>query len=238
MPLGSSLLRLLPAIFALSCWAPEVAEPPSEDAPTPPPEAPVTTPGKPAPPEPISHPPPPLPPRAPPPKLSSTPESELSEPPFTAWTTHAPLTPVGPGGVAVAHIKKLGVRIEVVQVLEHRTRFTCAGCTGAEHGVEAWLQPGRLRASGAPGTPDDPLVAALQLRARWAGGNKLPEGASREQMCALVDAGFTWTGSTTATWSLDSGKLVLTWNDGRWSIAEATPPQSGSDCRTQRAQPN
>jgi len=231
-------MRWLPLVFGmqLGCWAPEVADLPSEPSPPPAPEAPVQQAPAPAmPPEPVGRPSPPPPPRSPPPKLVSTPETDLGEPPFTAWTTHAPLTPVGPGGVAVAHIRRYGVRIEVAQVLDHRTRFTCTGCTGAEQGVEAWLQPGRLRAAGAPGTPDDPLVAALQLRARWAGGTKLPDGARPEQMCALVDAGFSWTGSTTATWSHDGGKLVLSWTDGRWSVTEVVPARTGTDCRTRRA---
>ena len=135
----------------------------------------------------------------------------------------------------MAHIRRLGVRIEVAQVLGHRTRFTCTGCQGSEHGVEAWLQPGRLRAAGAPGTPEDPLVAALQLRARWAGGANLPQGARPEQMCAVIDAGFEWTGSKTATWEHDEGRVVLSWTGSRWSATEAKPARNGTDCRARRA---
>ena len=142
---------------------------------------------------------------------------------------------MGPGGTAVAHIQRLGVRIDVLQVLEHRTRFRCAGCSGATEGVEAWLQPGRLRAAGTGGSPEDPLVVALQIRARWAGGADLPEGATPGQMCALVDAGFTMPEPGAAVWETAGGRLELTWSDGRWSIATASPPRVSADCRTQRA---
>ncbi len=189
----------------------------------------------PSPPEPTKAlapaPPPPSPPKA----LLSTPEQEISRPPYTAWTTHAPLTPVGPGGGAVAHITRYGVRIEVLQVLDHRTRFRCVGCTGEASDVEAWLQPGRLRAAGIGGTREDPLVVALQIRARWAGGRDLPEGATPGQMCALVDAGFVWDSPKRAVWESDGGRLVLVWSDGRWSLESATAPRDSTNCRTDRA---
>jgi hypothetical protein len=135
----------------------------------------------------------------------------------------------------VAHIARYGVRIDVVQVLDHRTRFRCTGCTGDAGSAEAWLQPGRLRAAGIGGTPEDPLVVALQIRARWAGGRDLPEGASPGQMCALVDSGFTWASPDRAVWESDGGRFVLTWSGGRWSIESASAPRGATNCRTDRA---
>ncbi len=247
--------RLLP-LLAVACSAPEIADLPPNVTPPPGAEAPPAerpqptkspaelsgrAPAAPSPPSqpvpPPSRPPPPPKPKTPPKSLVPTPEATLSAPPYTAWTTHAPLTPVGPGGVAVAHIAKLGVRIDVVQVLDHRTRFRCTGCTGDAAGAEAWLQPERFRAAGVGGTPEDPLVVALQIRARWAGGRDLPEGASPGQMCALVDSGFLWETPEKAVWEADGGQLVLTWADGRWSIESVTAPRASADCRTQRTAP-
>ena len=236
------------SLLLVACSAPEIADlpsdvtPPPNVPPDPPSERPQPTPspaelaGRAAAPTPPSAAPPPE-KKAPPQKLVATPEDTLGPPPYTAWTTHAPLTPVGPGGVAVAHIKRLGVRIDVVQVLDHRTRFTCTGCTGESEGAEAWLQPGRLRAAGSGGSPEDPLVVALQIRARWAGGTDLPEGATPGQMCALVDAGFTLPSPGTAVWQSDGGRLELTWSDGRWSIASVKAPRGSTNCRTQKARP-
>ena len=246
-----SRMRLLSIALTIGCSAPEIADLPPNVTPPPnsrtPDSRPRPTPslspaelaGRTVPAhktaaQPEANASPPKPP-SPPKELVSTPEGDLSAPPFTAWTTHAPLTPVGPGGKAMAHIARYGVRIDVVQVLDHRTRFRCTGCSGDAESVEAWVQSGRLRAAGIGGTPEDPLVVALQIRARWAGGRDLPEGATPGQMCALVDAGFVWESPDRAVWESDGGRFVLTWSGGRWSIESASAPRTSTNCRTDRA---
>ncbi len=225
-------------LFLVSCWAPDIADlPASPTAPPPvPAPQPVAAPEAPAPVHSAPAPQPP-PPRQPTAALTATPESELGSPPYTAWTAHAPLTPVGPGGQPVTHIARYGVRIEVLQVLDHRTRFRCDGCMGDDNGKEAWLQTGRLRAAGAPGMPEDPLVAALQLRARWASGADHPAPAPASAWCGLIDAGFVWSDPTHVRFEHGGGRLDLAWTDGRWRVADVVAPGGAGECRTQRAAP-
>ena len=220
--------RLL-LLCALGCSAPD--GPPPDEGPDPAPIAtpPPPEPSRPAPPRPAA----PAPkPQAPAPVLEATPADALPEAPFTAWTTKAPLTLVGPGGVSVALLDRLGVRVDVVQVLDARVRVTCVGCRGAGRDLEGWLPQGVLRAAGHPGTSQDPLVAALRTRASWAGSRDpaLPAGP----LCGLIDQGFAWTGAA-ATWEADGGRLVLGYDEGHWTEtsrqdpAPASPPRG---CRT------
>lgn len=225
------------------CWAPEIASLPPEVAPPPNAPEPAPTPGAVPAPTPASRPTPPSaaakpaapPPPAAPPSLVATPESEVAAPPYTAWTAAAPLTPVGPGGSPALRLKRAGVRVEVAQVQAHRTRFQCAGCSGEDRGVEAWVQPERLRIAGTGGSADDALVVALQLRARWAGGTDLPPGSRREDLCRMIDEGFVWDGPERAVWG--DGALVLGWNGTRWAPETIEAPARadgalGDVCRT------
>ncbi len=135
-------------------------------------------------------------------------------------------------------LQRVGVRVEVVQVLSSRTRFTCAGCMGDDVGKEAWIQPGRLRIAGAHGEVTDPLSVALRLRARWAGGTGLPDGMTSAMGCLLIDHGFTLAPSDPprATWSAAGGELVMEWQDGRWQQVALTPTTEvvAWSCRTTR----
>jgi hypothetical protein len=143
--------------------------------------------------------------------------------PFTAWTTTAPLTLVAPGGRPVATLRRLGVRVEVQQVLDARVRVTCTGCEGDAKDAEGWLQRGNLRAARTGGRDHDPLIGGLKRRAGWAGRRDLPPGAEPAALCALVDHGFTLDGPV-ATWEYAGGRLVLSWRDGAWSQTDITAP--------------
>ncbi len=178
------------------------------------------------------------PPAGPPPATIEVTPTDLDDladvVPFTAWTADAPLTLVGPGGVTFAELRKVGIRVEVVQVLEHRVRVRCTAC--AERDVEGWLPRGHLRAPGAPGALRDPLAVALRWRARWASGGELPDGARHTDMCALIDHGFEIEddgGATVARWSLGEGVVDLRLQDGDWLLGEVTGAElEGWRCRT------
>jgi hypothetical protein len=225
--------------LAWACSAPDPADraPPAPQPPPADPLAPAAAPvAAPAPPAVAPPAAPAPPPPAVQPRVDPTPDDQLPEPPFTAYTAMAPLSPVGPGGAPAVHLKRLGVRVEVLQVLDHRTRVRCAGCGPEAADREVWIQAGRLRALRSPGAQADPLAAALRLRARWAAGDGLPDGLSARQACRLIDHGFTWTGDE-ARWELDGGLLRLRWDGERWAVAEATPPGVDPDWRCATARP-
>lgn len=197
-------LALLPALL-LSCWAPEVAVPGEEQGP---PGGEVQAPGA---------------------RTEAWPT-----PPFAAWTARAPASIVGPGGTPLALLERQGVRVEVVQVLPVRARLRCAGCEGEAAGLEGWLQADALWWPGAAPLPlQAPLRRALELRAAWAAGQALPEGAGPEvdadALCALVDAGFR---GSPPVWERGSARLSLAMADGHWLPArlEGSPPPAPGAC--------
>lgn len=231
---------LLLAGLLLSCSAPELA-PPGPPPPVGPEWKPPEVPSPPPPPEPgepTEGSPLPAPVAAPmePPPMAPTPSDSLPRPPFTAWTVTAPLTLVGPGGTNLAIIDRLGVRVEVEQVLEGRMRVRCAAI-GAGEELEGWLPLDTVRAVGLLGPASDPLGAALRQRATWAGGAELPSGADTHGMCALIDHGFTLArDGRSATWSSPPASLELAYQSEGWSIGEVTGQAAGEDwsCRTER----
>ncbi len=158
--------------------------------------------------------------------------------PFTAWTTEAPLTLVAPGGRPVVNLRRIGVRVEVEQVLDSRVRVRCTGCGGEAQDAEGWLQRGNLRAARTGGQDHDPLIGGLKLRAGWAGRRDLPAGTEPASLCALVDHGFTLDG-TVATWEHGGGRLVLSWDDGAWSQTTLTAPtlEGGWPCQARGGTP-
>ena len=208
-------------VLCLACSAPTTAPPGA--APTPAPVAEPQTPTVHRPPPPEPAPPQPVPvPLGPTPEVLPTPADRLPEAPFTAWTTTSPLTIVAPGGRPLATLRRLGVRLEVLQVLEARMRVECIGCEGEAAGVEGWVQRDTVRAARTGGQDHDPLIGGLKRRAGWAGSRDLPTGAAPAGMCALIDHGFTLDG-TVATWEYGGGRLVLSWHDGAWSQTLARP---------------
>ncbi len=220
------MTRVLPGLcLVAACSAPTTAPPGAAPVPAPAPEpTAATAPAPPPPPEP--DPPAPAPaPAGPTPAVRPTDAAALPGAPFTAWTTAAPLTIVAPGGQPVTTLKQLGVRVEVLQVLDARLRVRCTGCAGDARDAEGWIQPERVRAARTPGQTHDPLTEALKRRARWASGAELPAGAAPAALCALVDQGFTLNGDT-ATWSADGGRAVLSWDGGAWTLVAATAPTS------------
>lgn len=234
----------------LACWAPTVA-PVGGEAPDPAPEPaePEGSQGGPAegaPAHEAPEAPGPSPaavapqPTEPPPVWAS---SELPEAPFTAWTARAPLTLVGPGGVTVTVLRRLGVRVEVLQVLDGRMRVRCEGCEGgaAGTGPEGWLPLDAVRAADDHGVPDDALSTLLRQRAAWTGGRGLPAGAAPSALCELVDRGFLPIpgGRVQERLDLDAteqGRVTLTWSTGGWEVAEITGDlgDRGWSCRTTR----
>ena len=219
------------ALLGTACSAPTTAPPGATGvaAPAPRPDPPAVH--APPPPEPAQPAPPPA-ARGPEPEVLPTPADRLPGAPFTAWTTTAPLTLVAPGGRPVATLRRLGVRVEVEQVLDARVRVVCTGCEGEAQGAEGWLQPDNLRAARSGGQDRDPLIGGLKRRAGWAGRRDLPPDAEPAALCALIDHGFTLDGDT-ATWAHAGGRLVLSWDDGAWSQTALTAPTlaSGWPCQ-------
>lgn len=143
-------------------------------------------------------------------------------PPFTAWTTRAPTSIVGPGGVPLALLSRAGVRIEVIQVLPARVRLRCDGCDGQAAGVEGWLQADAIAWPGGPALPDGhPLGRALELRAAWARGAELPAPVDPDALCALLDGGYSISGpGEPATWLSRPGQPA-TWGQGAVTLTLA-----------------
>lgn len=143
---------------------------------------------------------------------------ETPTPPFSAWTSSAPTSIVGPGGETLALVEQAGVRVEVLRVLPHRMLLRCTGCPGPAAGVEGWLQNEVLWWPGAAELPSDhPLGQAQVLRARWAQGQDLPAALPPDVdpggLCALLDSGYQgWPPRFTTA----SANLVLRFESGRW----------------------
>jgi len=155
--------------------------------------------------------------------------------PSPAWTAAVPLTIVAPGGENLAVLDKLGVRVEVLQVREGRILVNCTGCTGSAKGAEGWMPRGVLWGQlPAPQSPSpktkDPLSLALMLRAQWAGGVGLPDGADPNAFCASIDRGWEIEDSQ-AVVTHDNGEIKLQRAGSDWSLTRLDPPpppQSGS----------
>ena len=98
---------------------------------------------------------------------------------------------------------------------------------------------GRVRAARAPGGSGDALDVMLTLRAGWAGGRRLPEGATNVQLCALVDAGFELDGDL-AAWELAGGTAKLAWDGQRWTLGDLVPPTQPppATCRADGPRPS
>ena len=140
-----------------------------------------------------------------------------------AWTRSAPLTLVGPGGEPVATLDRLGVLVQVLQVQSHRVRVRCLGCPAPEPPGDLWLQSGQL--AGGPAADDEALSAALQLRAQWARGEGLAEGADRDAHCALIDAGFAWN-TDEARFAWGGGAMLLAHMGRTWELGAVSAPTS------------
>jgi len=160
-------------------------------------------------------------------------EDHPSDPPFPAWTAATPLTLVAPGGANLAIIENLGVRVEVQQIRTGRILVRCTGCTGEAKNAEGWMPRGVLWAS----LPDnqvpiesatDPLTVALSARTQWSKGLNLPDNATSDTMCALVDQGFSAEASQAIS-EKNGGRIRLARVGADWSVAEATAPTSPID---------
>ncbi len=164
--------------------------------------------------------------------------TELPEAPFTAWTTSAPATLVGPGGVTVDVMRNTGVRVEVLQVLDARLRVRCTGCThDTEEPPEGWLTRGSIRAADDHGEPNDLLSAVLRQRAAWAGGAAAPEGFDNNSLCELADRGLL-PGRSAEEGVLQVGeaRARFAWTAEGWELAEVggEAGQRAWSCRTTR----
>ena len=239
MTLALALILGAPAAaVGLACWAPPDGDgvaptPPPDDTPTPSP----TPPPSPLP-APVVAPEAPITPVAQEPgAVRASSAEELPAAPFTAWTAESPLTVVGPGGVQVAVLRRLGVRVEVLQVLDARIRIRCDGC-GEEPAPEGWVNHDTLRAADSHGSLDDPLSRALRLRAAWAGRRDLPADADPASLCALIDHGFELE-PTRARWSHATGLLDLRWVVDDWVPHTTRNPVDATSwsCRTTRPTP-
>lgn len=139
----------------------------------------------------------------------------------SAWTRAAPLTLVRPGGAPAVTLDRYGVRVTVLQVQAHRVRVRCPGCDPGLRAEDLWLQAGQLSAGPAEGA--DPLSAGLRLRARWAAGEGPGGAGAADALCALLDAGFTWS-TDEARFAWGGGSLLLGFDGAAWQVAELTAP--------------
>lgn len=174
-------------------------------------------------------------------ELTATPPEQFPTPPFTAWTVEDRISIEPPGADAIP-IRRLGVRIEVLQIMNEgqgRMLIECGTCGPDGHTpVRGYLQIDKgIRTKGSPGSAQDPLARALSQRARWANQQDLPNQAEHHDMCALVDHGFTLsTDRQHAQWQLDGGQMDLYFSENQWTLDSETlsppsPNQSGR-CRT------
>ena len=157
-------------------------------------------------------------------------EDQTGATPFSAWTAATPLTLVAPGGANLAIIERLGVRVEVEQIREGRILVRCVGCTGSAKGAEGWMPRGVLWTSidaDATENPSaaDPLTTALYARSQWEKGVNLPQGATKDAMCALIDQGFEIQASQAVS-EANNGRIRLSRVGATWSVAEASAPTS------------
>ena len=173
----------------------------------------------------------------PPPTRIPAPDEALAAPlaldgqPALGWTRAAPLTLVRAGGSPAVTLDRYGVRVDILQRQAHRVRVRCTGCAPEQRDEDLWLQAGQL--STGPAAGDDPLSAALRLRARWASGEAAPvAGLSADALCALIDAGFAWN-TDEARFAWGGGSLLLQFAGGAWQLgtfeAPSEPPTVGCD---------
>jgi hypothetical protein len=159
----------------------------------------------------------------------------LLTPPYTGWTLSAPLALTGPGGATLTTLTRAGVRVEVVGKKGDRINVQCSGCEGEWRDAGGWLPVDAVYPAGHPAPGDLPLAPALSLRAGWAQGENLPEGADRGSMCRLVDLGYTVQGDETI-WEQDGGRLVVVRTGETWEVTALTAPaESGWRCRVTRS---
>ncbi len=155
-------------------------------------------------------------------------EDATAPPPFSAWTTAAPLTIVQLNNDNLVVLDRVAVRMTVLQVRPGRIRVRCTGCTGSERDAEGFVPRDVLWTAlpdpGATSTSrSDPLTLMLELRARWAAGHDLPPGAKPPAMCKLVDEGLDITGDT-AQATGGGGSLRLRRLGATWSVVDVRPP--------------
>ena len=156
-------------------------------------------------------------------------------PPYTAWTTTAPLDLTGPGGATLSTLRRSGVRVEVTAQREDRVNVQCSGCEGAWRDAGGWVAIDAIFPAGRRADPATPLAPALSLRAGWAQGEGLPEGADRGTLCQLVDLGYILSGDE-AIWEQNGGRMVLARDGDTWTLSElSVPEQSNWRCRVTRS---
>lgn len=219
-------IAVITATTMWGCWAPEMAEPQEVSEPSHSPTGGIST-------QPQAQ--------IQTIELTATPPGQFPSPPFTAWTVEDRLSIEPPGSNPIP-INRLGVRIEVLQVMNEgqgRMLVECSTCGTDRTGpVRGYLQIDKgIRAKGSPGSAQDPLARALSQRARWANQQDLPNDAEHHDMCALIDHGFILSSDRKhAQWLLDGGQVDLHYTENQWTLdtATLTPPLSGQDgrCRT------
>ena len=74
----------------------------------------------------------------------------------------------------------------------------------------------------------DPLTLALSMRSQWATGKNLPENATSDQMCTLIDQGFVAEASQ-ATSEQNGGRVRLQRIGAKWTVSEAVAPTAAID---------
>ncbi|MFT5685714.1 MAG: hypothetical protein ACI8RZ_006668 [Myxococcota bacterium] len=159
----------------------------------------------------------------------------LLTPPYSGWTLSAPLALTGPGGATLTTLDRAGVRVEVVGKKGDRINVQCTGCTGDWRDAGGWVAADAVYPAGRPAPPDLPLAPALSLRAGWARGENLPEGAVRGTMCRLIDLGYTTDGDQ-SVWAQDGGELVVVRSGETWEVtALSAPTESSWRCRVTRS---
>lgn len=168
-------------------------------------------------------------------------ESVADKTPFSAWTSAAPLTLVGPGGSNVTIMERFGMRVEVLQIRSGRVRVRCTSCSPPNQNAEGWLPrdvlwvlPAQMPASSP--IAKDPLTVLLGLRYRWSAGHDLPPEATPNTMCWLADQGVA-VDAGAAVMRAGGGEIFLQRKGADWALSHATAPTEtpGWGCDTTTA---
>ncbi|MEC8379384.1 MAG: hypothetical protein VXZ96_03645 [Myxococcota bacterium] len=148
-------------------------------------------------------------------------QASTPTPPFTTWTTANDLSLHGPRGGFILSIKRKGVRIEVLSIVEDWAHVICSGCAPPTQNQAGWVPASKIQHPDEIGR-DTPLGLILQYRRDWAKAEDIPDGIEPIDLCMLVDAGFE-TDSEFVEWQYNDGQIILDLSQPD-SAPQITPP--------------
>ena len=142
-------------------------------------------------------------------------------PPFTTWTTESNISLHGPRGGVILNVERMGVRIEVLSVVDDWAQIICSGCAPPAQNQAGWVPASAIQ------HPDEidtssPLGRILSYRRDWAKGEAHSEEINNIDLCMLVDAGFEIQDAL-AQWHYREGQISLDISQPE-SAPQITPP--------------